>query len=98
MGIDRLRPNKIPQPPQSTLDLQRHVQRLSLSTSIGYTGDADKDFASLLAVQREALLELARIGLAHATDAELRAMAQRIVDAAPAEEAALKAWQARHPD
>lgn len=96
MSNDRLRPNKIPQPPQSTLDLRDHVCSLRLSSSIGYTGDADKDVASLLAVQYDALLKLARIGLSHGTDAELRARAQWIVDEATAQEAMVKAWQARH--
>ncbi|HIV70062.1 MAG TPA: hypothetical protein H9903_03930 [Candidatus Aquabacterium excrementipullorum] len=98
MNTDRPRSNKVPQPPQSTLDLQDHVSSLRLKTSIGYTGDADKDFAALLAVQRGTLVSLARIELAHGTDAELRAVAQRIVDAAPAQEAALKAWRPRHVD
>ncbi|MFY9479875.1 MAG: hypothetical protein WAQ08_19735 [Aquabacterium sp.] len=98
MNTDRPRPHKIPQPPQSTLDLQDHVSSLRLKASIGYTGDADKDFAALLAVQRGTLVSLARIELAHGTDAELRAVAQRVVDAAPAQEAALKAWRARHVD
>ena len=56
MNTDRPRSNKVPQPPQSTLDLQDHVSSLRLKTSIGYTGDADKDFAALLAVQRGTLV------------------------------------------
>lgn len=87
---------KTPRPPQSTLDFREHVEALRLYLGIAYSGAADQDFASLLAVQRHALVALANIELAHGKDPELRTVAQRIVDAAPADDAALQSWQGRH--
>ncbi|MDE3011068.1 MAG: hypothetical protein KGI67_09285 [Pseudomonadota bacterium] len=96
MTTDKAANGKSPRPPQSTLDFREHVEALRLYLGIAYSGAADQDFASLLAVQRHALVALANIELAHGTDPELRAAAQRIVDAAPADDAALKRWQDRH--
>lgn len=86
---------KVPEPPASTLALGEHVNRMSLYLSIVYTHQADRDFASLLAAQRRGLYELAQIELKHGTDPEMRAVAQRIVDAYPAEDAALQEWRRR---
>jgi uncharacterized protein (DUF305 family) len=90
-------PNKIPRPPQSTLDLQENADHLRLMLSVAYTGQADRDVAALLAVQLQALAKLARIGLAHGSDPELRALAQRVADSAEANHQAVQAWKQRQP-
>lgn len=87
--------NKVPEPPASTLALREHVDRLMLSLSIVYSGKPDRDFAALLSAQRRGLAELARLELQHGTDPEMRALAQRIVDAHAADDAALQAWRKR---
>ncbi len=87
---------KIPRPPQSTLDLQRHAEGLRIMMSIAYTGNADWDVASMLLVQKKALVDLAQIELAEGKDPEMRAIAQKIIDAAPAEEAIIKAWKEKN--
>ena len=87
---------KEPSPPPSTLAFGEVVGRVPLYMSIVYTHKPDRDFASLLAGQRRSTVELAQIELKHGTDPEMRAVAQRIVDAYAAEEAALQAWRKRN--
>jgi hypothetical protein len=86
---------KEPPPPPSTLAFGQHVGRVPLYVSIAYTNQPDRDFASLLTGHRRGLLELARLELDHGTDPEMRATAQRIVDAHAAEDAALQEWRKR---
>jgi uncharacterized protein (DUF305 family) len=86
---------KEPPPPPSTLAFGEHVGRLPLYVSVVYTHQPDRDFASLLAGQRRGLYELAQIELKYGTDPEMRAIAQRIVEAYPTEDAALTAWRKR---
>jgi hypothetical protein len=86
---------KQPPPPASTLAFGEHVGRVPLYMSIVYTNQPDRDFASLLAGHRRGMVELAQIELKHGTDPEMRAVAQRIVDQAAAEGAALEAWRKR---
>lgn len=88
--------NKVPEPPASTLAFREHVDKAMLGLSIVYTHQADRDFATLLSAQRRALASLAQLELKHGTDPEMRALAQRIVDAHSAEDAALQAWRKRH--
>lgn len=90
-------PNKVPRPPQSTLDLQENADHLRLQLSVAYTGQADRDVAALLVVQLQALAKLARIGLTHGTDPALRALVQRVADAAEADNQAVLAWKQRQP-
>jgi uncharacterized protein (DUF305 family) len=87
---------KSPPPPPSTLAFEGHVGHVPLYMSIVYTNQADRDFASLLAGHRRGLLELAQLELKFGTDPEMRATAQRIVDAAAAEDLSLQAWRKRN--
>lgn len=86
-------PGKRPEPPQSTLDLKTHIDGLRLQLSIAYTDQSDPDVAALLAVQLAALGRVARIGLAHAVDTELRSMCQRLADTCDAEGKTLQTWR-----
>lgn len=86
---------KEPEPPASTLAFREHVDKLMLSMSIVYSHKPDRDFAALLSAQRRGLAQLAQLELKHGTDPEMRAIAQRIVDAHAAEDAALQAWRKR---
>ncbi|MBQ0931875.1 hypothetical protein [Ideonella alba] len=93
MGLLSKGPGKRPEPPQATLDLNTHVDQLRLQLSIAFTQDPDADVAALLAVQLAALGRLARIGLTHGRDAELRLLCQRVADACDAESTMLQGWQ-----
>ncbi|MBQ0931878.1 hypothetical protein KAK07_04750 [Ideonella sp. 4Y16] len=90
-------PNKIPRPPQSTLDLKTQADHLRLKLSVAFTGQADRDVAAVMAVQLEALAELARIGQTHATDAELKALVQRVQQSSSTDEQQLRALKQRLP-
>lgn len=88
---------KVPSPPESTLAYQRQARRLvQLLDSLAYTGDADRDFAALLAPLHTGLSGLAAAELAHGQDPGLREIAARLTEAAAAAERGLAAWtQAR---
>lgn len=92
---DSKRGMKQPMPPQSNLDFQEHVQRLSLFLSVVYSGNADADFAKLLMVQKRALADLAKLELKHGSDPELRKIAQAIVDDEKRAEEEISNWQLR---
>jgi uncharacterized protein (DUF305 family) len=87
---------KEPSPTPSRQAFDEHVGRMPLYMSIVYTNQPDRDFASLLAGHRRGLVELAQIELQHGADPEMRAIAQRIVDASAKEDTALEAWRKRH--
>lgn len=93
MGPQSKGPGKRPEPPQLTLDLQTHIDGLRLQLSIAYTDQPDPDVAALLAVQLAALGRVARIGLTHATDPELRTVCQHLADACDADAKTLQGWQ-----
>lgn len=88
---------KIPRPPQSTLDLKTQADHLRLKLSLAFTGQADRDVAAVLAVQLEALAELARIGQTHASDAALRALVQRVQASSSVNDQQLRALKQRLP-
>jgi uncharacterized protein (DUF305 family) len=61
------------------------------------TGNPDRDVVLMMIPHHQGAIDMARAILEHGTDAEIRAMAQQIIDAQEAEIAAFEAWLAAHP-
>lgn len=61
------------------------------------TGDADRDFASMMLAHHQGAVDMARVQLDHGKDPELRKMARKVIDDQTKEIAELKAWLDRHP-
>jgi uncharacterized protein (DUF305 family) len=61
-----------------------------------YTGNPDVDFRTHMIPHHQGAIDMARVALAHAQDAETRAVAQKIIDDQEKEIAEMKAWLAKH--
>jgi uncharacterized protein (DUF305 family) len=61
-----------------------------------YTGNPDVDFRTHMIPHHEGAVAMAKVALAHAKDADTRAMAQKIIDDQEKEIAEMKAWLAKH--
>ncbi|WP_424138110.1 CopM family metallochaperone [Roseomonas chloroacetimidivorans] len=61
------------------------------------SGNADRDFASMMAKHHQAAIDMARVELEHGRDAEMRRTAQEIIEKQQKEIADLRAWMSRHP-
>ena len=61
------------------------------------TGNADHDFASLMAKHHQAAIDMARVELEHGRDPEMRRTAQEVIDKQQKEIADLRTWMSRHP-
>jgi uncharacterized protein (DUF305 family) len=61
------------------------------------TGDADKDFATMMIPHHQGAIDMAKIELQYGKDEKLRALAEEIIAAQEKEIALLKGWLAAHP-
>ena len=72
-------------------------QKMMQHMQITPTGDADKDFVSMMIPHHEGAVDMATIELQFGKDPELRALAQDIIEAQKKEIAFMKKWAASHP-
>lgn len=70
--------------------------RMHEEMDVELTGDADLDFARAMIPHHRGAVEMARIVIEHGEDAELRALAQEVVETQEAEIAQLEAWLAEN--
>lgn len=61
------------------------------------SGDADKDFVTLMIPHHQGAIDMAKVELQFGKDTRLRAMADKIIKAQEKEIAEMKRWQAAHP-
>ena len=84
---------KPPAPTASTDAYREAATQLQLDMAIRYTGNADKDFASLLVAYHKGAIAAARIELEHGTNPQMRRSAKDTIAASEKEIAAMQAWQ-----
>ena len=61
------------------------------------TGDADQDFARMMAAHHQGAIDMARVELQHGKDPELKGMAQKVIDDQTKEIQRLQDWMKQHP-
>lgn len=61
------------------------------------SGNADRDFASMMAKHHQAAIDMARVELEHGRDPEMRRTAQEIVEKQQEEIIELRNWLSRQP-
>ena len=60
------------------------------------TGNADRDFATMMIAHHQGAIEMARIELQYGKDPELRSMAENVIQAQGKEIEQLKRWQQKN--
>ena len=65
-------------------------------SSMEYSGDTDIDFARGMIPHHQAAIDMARIVLEHGKDAEIRKLAEEIIEAQEREIEQLETWLAAH--
>ena len=61
------------------------------------SGNADRDFASMMAKHHQAAIDMARVELEHGRDPEMRKVAEEVVQKQQQEIAQLRTWLSRQP-
>ncbi|MDT8355987.1 MULTISPECIES: CopM family metallochaperone [Acetobacterales] len=61
------------------------------------TGNADHDFASMMARHHQGAIDMARVELEHGRDPEMRRTAEEMIRKQEQEIAELRTWMSRHP-
>ena len=70
--------------------------RMHAAMDIAYTGNADADFILGMIPHHEGAVAMARIVLEHGEDADVRALAESVIEAQEAEIAWMKEWLAKN--
>lgn len=73
-----------------------HQKMMTSMQDMKMSGDADKDFAMMMIPHHQGAVDMAEVELKFGKDAQLKAMAQKIIDAQKAEIEDFKKWQAAH--
>ncbi len=76
----------------ATAALMQAMESMMSHMHMQLSGDADKDFATLMVPHHQAAIDMAKAELAYGKDPDLRALAQRIIDAQEREIRTLNDW------
>ncbi len=95
MGMGPMAPAGAQTP--ATQALMAAHQSMMGNMHVQMTGNPDKDFILMMIPHHQGAIDMARAELEHGTDAAIKAMAQKMIDAQEAEIAEMQAWLAANP-
>lgn len=95
-GMGTMRQN-MPQDPASRayMESMRKMNQGMMGKPL--SGDADRDFATMMMSHHQGAIDMARVELEHGKDPELQAMAQKVIGDQSREVNELQGWLNRHP-
>ncbi len=82
--------------PASTKDFKEAEMRMMKNMHVSYTGDADVDFRTHMIAHHQGAIDMAKVALKHAKNADTKQMAQKIIDDQEKEIAEMKDWLKKH--
>lgn len=90
------RARNMPKDPASRAYMQS-MQKMNRDMHRPMTGDADQDFARMMATHHQGAIDMARVELQYGKDPDLKAMAQKVIDDQTKEIQQLQDWMKQHP-
>lgn len=90
------RAQNMPKDPASRAYMQS-MQKMNRDMRKPMAGDADQDFARMMATHHQGAIDMARVELQYGKDPDLKAMAQKMVDDQTKEVQQLQDWLKQHP-
>ncbi|MFS2008750.1 DUF305 domain-containing protein [Azospirillum sp. CT11-132] len=90
------RAQNMPKDPASRAYMQS-MQKMNRDMRKPMTGNADQDFARMMAAHHQGAIDMARVELQYGKDPDLKAMAQKMVDDQTKEVQQLQDWLKQHP-
>ena len=79
----------------SSMAFMQSMETMMSQMHMPMTGDADKDFAMMMAPHDQGVIDMAKVELEHGKDPELRELARRIIEAREGELRFLYDWLIR---
>jgi uncharacterized protein (DUF305 family) len=80
----------------STKDFKEADMKMMHNMHVPFTGDPDADFRTHMIPHHQGAVDMARVALKHAKDAETKRMAQKIVDDQEKEIGEMQTWLKKH--
>ena len=72
------------------------MMKMNRDMQVPMSGDADRDFATMMIPHHQGAIDMARVQLQYGNDPELRKMAQKVIDDQEKEIADLQKWLQQH--
>ena len=79
--------------PTDSPSSEMHMTMVAMNDAMSkakMTGDTDKDFAAMMLIHHEGAIDMAELEVKHGKNAELKAMAQKMIDMQKAEQVELR--------
>jgi hypothetical protein len=76
----------------STAAYEAAMMKMHGGAEMGFTGDADRDFALHMIPHHQGAIDMAQVALKYGKDPEVRKLAQEVIEAQQKEVTQMKAW------